>query len=71
MIFLTDEERKRFSAYLKQEAESDKGMLEQTDKMYEKMQMAGPLKAALHNKLYTEMIAKLSIASILDRTETM
>jgi CRISPR/Cas system-associated protein Csm6 len=48
---LTDEERRRFAAYLKQEAESDKGMAAQLEKMHEQMQMAAPLKDALSKKL--------------------
>jgi len=71
MIFLTDEERKKFSAYLKQDAESDKEMGEQFKKLNDMMGIGAGLEEALSNKFETEMKAKLIVASILDKTETV
>jgi hypothetical protein len=70
MIMLTDEERRKFSAYLKQEAESDRGIAEQLEKLHDQMHMAAPLKDAMSKKMKTEMAAKLIVASIIDRTES-
>lgn len=66
IINLDQKERDKFSAYLKQEAESDKGMLEQHFKLHPE---GTPLGDALGKKFKTEMVASLIVAKILDSTE--
>ena len=65
MINLNDEERRKFSDYLKQEAATDKILIEQHEKLKNT-----PAHGLLTKKLKDEMTAKLIIADIFDRTET-
>ena len=70
MIFLTNEERQKFSTYLKEQAESDMGILEQHKKLNETLKMSNALQDALSKKYENEIAARLIVASILDKTET-
>jgi DNA-binding phage protein len=63
-IWLTDEERARFVAYLEQEAESSKGLADQA----EKLGLAGVM---LAKKLRAEGLAAVVIAAKLKSTESM
>ena len=67
MINLTQQEREKFILYLRQEAASDKGMLEQ----FEKLGSPQPIKDALAKKFKTEAAAKLFVADLISRIEEM
>lgn len=66
LINLNQKERDKFSAYLKQEAETDKVMLQQHYKLHPE---GTPLGDALGKKFKTEMMGRLIVAKILDSTE--
>ncbi len=65
MINLTQQERDKFVVYLRQEAESDRVMLEQLGKI-----MSGPPAEALARKMKMRMAAYLIIAADLASIET-
>jgi len=63
MINLTDEERNKFALYLMQEAEIDKGMIAQMEKIKSPTFVIDDYK--------NKMAAKLIIAKMIFNTETM
>ena len=67
VITLTDEERRKFVLYLRQDADADKGMIE----THRKLNMPAIISEMYEKKLKNEMFAKLVVAQLLDRTESM
>lgn len=63
-LLLTDSERRRFSDWLKREAESDRMMLEQ-------LKHIGPAGELMTKTFKDRITACLIIARLLDSTETM
>jgi len=68
-MLLTNEERQKFSTYLKQSAEGDKGIIEQLENLNNKLGMSSSLKEAMTGKMKSEMTVKLTVASLLDKVE--
>jgi len=66
IINLDQKERDKFSTYLKQEAESDLGLLEQHYKLHPE---GTPLGDALGKKFKKEAVARIIVAKILDSIE--
>ena len=60
---LTDKERDRFSTWLKMEAKTDKGIIEQMGKIN--------TPEFIVKRYKSEMAAKLIVARLIENTETM
>lgn len=63
MILLTDEERKKFAQYLRQDVESDQALIKQMEKM------GGPVMLPIIKKHSIEAHAKIIVAKLLEATE--
>lgn len=63
IVSLTQAERDKFVTWLKHEAETDRGMIEQFSKL--------PTGNPLENKMKRDMAAKIIVAGILDSIEEM
>jgi hypothetical protein len=68
-MLLTKEERQKFSTYLKQSAEGDKGIIEQLIKLNNELGMSPALTEAMTGRMKSEMTAKLTVALMLDKIE--